>query len=73
MTTRPESTVPEPYGDYTQVFSEADSEPMPSHSPQDLAIELLSSKQLPWSLIYNMSQKELDTLSFYIEVQLKHG
>jgi pyruvate/2-oxoglutarate dehydrogenase complex dihydrolipoamide dehydrogenase (E3) component len=42
-----EPTVPEPYGAYTQVFLKIDSESMPSHVPQDLAIKLLNSKQLP--------------------------
>ncbi len=44
---------------------------MPSHGPQDLAIELLDSKQLPWGPIYNLSEKELDTLRFYLEAQPK--
>jgi hypothetical protein len=38
MATGPERTVSEPYRAYAQVFSEADSESMPSHGPQDLAI-----------------------------------
>jgi hypothetical protein len=73
MATRPELTVPEPYRAYAQVFSEADSESMPSHSPQDLAIELLNGKQPPWGPIYNLSEKELNTLCSYHEVQLKRG
>jgi hypothetical protein len=44
MATGLEPTVPEPYRAFTQVFSKADSESMPSHGPQDLAIELLDSK-----------------------------
>ncbi len=73
MATGPERTVPEPYRAYAQVFSEADSESMPSHGLQDLAIELLDGKQLPWGPIYNLSEKELDTLRSYLEVQLKRG
>jgi hypothetical protein len=73
MATGPEPTVPEPYRAYAQLFSEADSESMPSHGPQDLAIELLNGKQPPWGPIYNLSEKELDTLCSYLEVQLKRG
>jgi hypothetical protein len=46
---------------------------MPSHGPQDLAIELLNGKQPPWGPIYNLSVKELDTLRSYLEVQLKRS
>jgi hypothetical protein len=73
MATGPERTVPEPYQAYAQVFSKADSESMPSHGLQDLAIELLTGKQPPWGPIYNLSEKELDTLRSYLEVQLKRG
>jgi hypothetical protein len=73
MATGPEPTVPEPYRAYAQVFSEADSESMPSHGLQDLAIELLDGKQRPRGPIYNLSEKELDTLRSYLEVQLKRG
>ncbi len=73
MATGPELTVPEPYRAYAQILSEADSESMPSHGPQDLAIELLDGKQPPWGPIYNLSKKELDTLHSYLEVQLKRG
>jgi lysine/ornithine N-monooxygenase len=73
MATGSEPTVPEPYRAYAKVFSEADLESMPSHSPQDLAIELLDGKQPLWGPIYNLSEKELDTLRSYLEVQLKRG
>ncbi len=55
MATGPEPTVPDAYKAYARVFSEADSESMPSHGPQDLAIELLNGKQQPWNPIYNLS------------------
>ncbi len=73
MATGPERTVPDPYRAYVQVFSEADSESMPSHGPQHLAIELLDGKQPPWGPTYNLSEQELDTLRSYLEVQLKCG
>ncbi len=73
MATGPEPTVPEAYRAYARVFSEADSESMPAHGPQDLAIELLDSKQSPWGPIYNLSEKELETLRSYLETQLKRG
>ncbi len=43
---------------------------MPRHSLQDLAIELLDGKQPLWGPIYNLSKKELDSLHFYLKVQL---
>jgi hypothetical protein len=44
---------------------------MPSHDLQHMAIELLNGKQLPWGPIYNLSEKELNTLHSYLEVKLK--
>jgi hypothetical protein len=73
MATVPEPTVPEPYRAYMQVFSEADSESVPSHGLQDLAIKHLNGKQSLWGPIYHMSKKELDTLYSYLMVQLKQG
>jgi hypothetical protein len=73
MTTWPEPTAFEPYRAYAQVFSEVDSESLPSHGPQDLAIKLLNGKQPLWGPIYNLSEKELDTFRSYPEVQLERG
>ncbi len=73
MATGPEPTVPDAYEAYARVFSEADSESMPTHGPQDLAIELLYSKQPPRGPIYNLSEKELATLRDYLETQLRRG
>jgi hypothetical protein len=70
MATGSEPTVPESYRAYAKFYSKADSEYMPSHSPQDLAIELLNGKQQPWGPINNLFEKELDTLCSYLEVQL---
>jgi hypothetical protein len=66
--TGPEPTVPETYRAYVQVFSEADSKFMPCHGPQNLAIELHRGKQPQWGPIYNLSEKELETLHSYLEV-----
>jgi hypothetical protein len=73
MATGPEPTDPDAYKAYVRVFSEADSESMPNHGPQDLAIELLDGKQSLWGPIYNLSEKELATLRDYLETQLKRG
>jgi hypothetical protein len=73
MDTRPEPTVPEPYRVYAEGFSETDSETMPSHGLLDLAIKLLNGKQPLWGPIYNLSEKELDTLRSYLDIQLKRG
>jgi hypothetical protein len=73
MATRPKSTTLEPYRAYGQVFSRADTESMPSHGPQDLVIKLHKGKQPPCGPIYKLSEKELDTLCSYLEVQLKRG
>ncbi len=71
MATRPECTIPELYKAYAQIILEADSESMHSHGPQNIAIELLNSKQPPWGWFYNISENKLDSLSSYLEVQLK--
>jgi hypothetical protein len=47
MATGPERTVPDAYKAYAGVFSEADSESLPTHGSQDLSIELLDGKQPP--------------------------
>jgi hypothetical protein len=73
IATGPEPTVPKAYKADTVVFSKANSESMPSHGHPDLAIELFNSTQPLWGLIYNLSEKEFDTLHFYLEVQQKHG
>jgi hypothetical protein len=73
MSAGPEPNVREPYWAYVQVHSDAEMESMPSHSLQEQAIELLNSKQLPLGPIYNLFEKELDTLSSYLEVPLKQG
>jgi hypothetical protein len=57
MATRSAQAVLKPYQAYAQVYSEAESESMPSHGPQDLAIELLNGKLLPWGPFYNLSKK----------------
>ncbi len=36
-------------------------------------IELIDGKQPPWGPIYNLSEKELETLRSYLETQLKQG
>jgi hypothetical protein len=73
MATGPEPTVPDAYKAYARVFSEADSESMSNHGPQDLRIELRDGKQPPWGPIYNISKKELATLRDYLETQLQRG
>ncbi len=71
MATGPEPNDSEPYSAYAQVFSDADSESMPSHGPQDLTIELLDGRQPLWGPNYNLSKKVLDTHCSYLKVWLK--
>jgi hypothetical protein len=73
MATGPELTGPDAYKAYTQVYLGADTESLPSHGPQDLALELFTSEKPLWDLIYNVSEKKLDTLHSYLDVQLKRG
>ncbi len=68
MATRPEPTVPEPCRAYAQDSLEEDSESIPSPSLRDLAIKLFNSEEPLWGSIYNLSEKELDTLDSYLEV-----
>jgi hypothetical protein len=73
MPTKPQPAIPKPYRAYGQVVSEKDLESMPSHGPQDLAIELINLEQSLWYPIYNLSENEIDTLRSYLKVQLKQA
>ncbi len=73
MTTGLELTVPDTYKAYAQVFSKADWESMPSHSSQDLLIELLNGKQPPWGPIYNLFKNQFATPQVNLKTQLRRG
>ncbi len=45
IATGPERTVADTYKAYAGVFSKADSQSMPAHTPQGLSIKLLNGKQ----------------------------
>ena len=58
------------YHDFLNVFSQADSDILPSHHPYDYKIPLMEEKTPPWGPLYSMSQDELKVLKKYLEKNL---
>ncbi len=61
------------YEDLKEVFSKTMAQAVPKHGPQDLTIDLVEGKEIPWGPIYNFSAKELETLRNYLEENLVRG
>jgi hypothetical protein len=65
--------LPEYYSEYKELFSSDRSTELPSHGPQDLAIELEPGLKPPYSPLYNLSSIELAALRKYINDYLARG
>jgi hypothetical protein len=65
--------IPLKYQEFANVFSKAHSEVLAPHCPYDLKIELEDSAQLPFGLIYSLSQLELAALCKFLDENLKSG
>ena len=66
--------VPAHYREYRDVFSKAKSNRMPEHKDWDLEITIKDGKELPEPRkVFPMSLKELETLSQFIDQELKLG
>jgi len=61
------------YGDFVEVFSKTKTETLPPHRSTDHAIDLEPGYNLPYGLIYNLSQFQLRTLKAYIKANLANG
>lgn len=64
--------VPEEYRTYEKLFSEELETKVPQHSRWDHEI-WLKSEDLPFQKIYNLNEKELNTLKEYLETELAKG
>ena len=69
-----EEMVPIHYREFRDVFSEEKSNRMPEHKEWDLEIIIKEGKELPEPRkAFPMSPKEIDTLSQFIDQELKLG
>ena len=69
-----EDIVPEQYWQYADVFSEAESERLPSHKAYDHAIDLkLDTPETIRSKVYPMPMNEQDELDRFLEENVRKG
>jgi hypothetical protein len=69
-----EEMVPEPYRDFTKVFSEEESHRLPKHQPWDHAIDLEPDAVTHWKVkLYPMSPAEQVELDKWLEENLAKG
>jgi len=62
--------IPSQYKEFKDVFEKKNANTLPEHRPYDCAIDL-EGAQLPFGLIYNLSQNELAALREYINENLE--
>ena len=72
-TTDPTKKLLTEYYNFLHVFSQADSNTLPSHSSYYHKIPLIEKKTPPWGPMYNMFQDELKLLKKYLEENLSKG
>jgi len=65
--------IPATYGEFVDVFSKESAETLPPHRSTDHAIDLKPGYNLPYGLIFNLSEFELRTSMAYIEANLPNG
>src|SRR5213075_342584 len=67
------STIPAEYHDFADLFSKKKADEIPSYGPYDHKIPLIEGSTPHWGPIYKLSPVELETLSKYIEENLRKG
>ena len=67
------SQIPEEYHDFADVFSKSKAYNLAPHCPYDLKIDIEEGATLPISLMYQLSQVELQTLCNFIDEHLRSG
>ena len=67
------SALPEQYKSYQDIFKKKNTDILLQHRPYDCAIDIENDTQVPFGLIYNLSQDELATLKEYIDENLAKG
>ena len=69
----PDDIVPPQYQKYKEVFSEKEADSLPKHGPFDHSIPIMEGENPPFGPIYPLSKVELNTLSEYLDENLKKG
>ena len=64
--------IPAKYSEFVEVFSKTIAETLAPHRLIDQAIVMEPGYQLPYAVVYNLSEVELRTLKAYIETNLAH-
>ena len=72
-TTDSETAIPEAYAEFAPLFQDRELGTLPPHRPYDHTIPLVPDSKTPFGPLYNLSQKELETLREYIDDNLKTG
>jgi len=67
------STIPTEYHDFADLFSKKKADEIPSYGLYDHKIPLIEGSTPHWGPIYKLSPIELETLSKYIEENLRKG
>ena len=66
--------IPDPYCDFSDVFSEKSANLLPSHRPFDCSIDFTDPKAIPLHLpIYSLSPLETKALDSYLDSELSKG
>jgi hypothetical protein len=60
-----ESKIPAKYVQFCSVFSKKNADTLPPHHPYDHMIPLVKDTQVPFGLVYSLSQVELKALHEY--------
>ena len=71
--TRPKEEIPQEFQGFRKVFSEKESERMPTQKPYDHAINLVPGSKLPRSRRYPLGPKEEEALDKYLDKNLRKG
>ena len=71
--TRPKEEIPQEFQGFRKVFSDKESERMPTQKPYDHAINLVPRSKLPRSRRYPLGPKEEEALDKYLDENLRKG
>ena len=69
----PTKNLPTEYHNFFNIFSQVNSDILPSHCFYEHKIPLMEEKTPPWDLLYSMSQDELKVLNKYLKKNLSKG
>ena len=69
----PESTIPDKYSAFSDIFSKEKAEILPQHRKYDCSIDIKDGEHPPFGPIYNLTPPELKALREYIDENLAKG